>query len=106
MNIDLWQATPYDQAPASSYDQSRRADVSAEANEAPAGGDRDCLGAAADAELLEKGGPPMWEQFMEELRQEHLGTPSGTPAVATVRSTLQAGYEAVMARKAGNAAAG
>jgi DNA-binding HxlR family transcriptional regulator len=27
------------------------------------------------AELLEKGGPEMWEAFMEELRTQHLGTP-------------------------------
>ena len=51
------------------------------------------------AELLEKGGPPMWEKFMDELRHEHLGTPSDTPPDATVRATLQAGYEAVVGRK-------
>jgi DNA-binding HxlR family transcriptional regulator len=55
------------------------------------------------AELLEKGGPPMWEKFMEELRHEHLGTPSATPPDATVRATLHAGYEAVIARKARDA---
>ncbi|MEP6567642.1 MAG: transcriptional regulator, partial [Mesorhizobium sp.] len=47
-----------------------------------------------------KGGPPLWERFMDELRHDHLGTPSATPAGATVRATLQAGYEAVVARKA------
>ncbi|TIP87152.1 MAG: helix-turn-helix transcriptional regulator [Mesorhizobium sp.] len=52
------------------------------------------------AELLEKGGPPMWEKFMDELRHEHLGTPSDTPPDATVRASLQAGYKAVVARKA------
>ncbi|MER9593869.1 helix-turn-helix domain-containing protein [Mesorhizobium sp. M0244] len=51
------------------------------------------------AELLEKGGPPMWEQFMNELRHEHLGT-SPAPSGPTVRATLQAGYDAVIARKA------
>ena len=54
------------------------------------------------AELLEAGGPIMWEQFMAELREEHLGEP-GDPAqspAARVRATLQAGYEAVVARKA------
>lgn len=30
---------------------------------------------AVRAELLEKGGPPMWEAFMDELRAEHLGVP-------------------------------
>jgi DNA-binding HxlR family transcriptional regulator len=52
------------------------------------------------AELLEKGGPPMWERFMDELRHEHLATPSTPPAGVTVRATLQAAYEAVIARKA------
>ncbi|MER9452484.1 helix-turn-helix domain-containing protein [Mesorhizobium sp. M0478] len=52
------------------------------------------------AELLEKGGPSMWEQFMDELRHDHLGTPVATPAQPSVRATLQAGYEAVVARKA------
>jgi len=51
------------------------------------------------AELLEKGGPPMWETFMEELRHEHLGTPAASSG-PTVRATLQAGYEAAVARKA------
>jgi DNA-binding HxlR family transcriptional regulator len=55
------------------------------------------------AELLEKGGPAMWEQFMDELRHEHLGMPNHTPPEATVRATLQAGYEAVVARKARDA---
>ncbi|MEZ2333334.1 winged helix-turn-helix transcriptional regulator [Mesorhizobium sp. RCC_202] len=58
------------------------------------------------AELLEKGGAPLWEQFMDELRHEHLGvplkTPPGTPGV---RQQLQAAYLAVVARKA-EAAAG
>ena len=54
------------------------------------------------AELLEAGGPKMWERFMAELREEHLGAPSD-PAQSPgdrVRATLQAGYEAVVARKA------
>jgi hypothetical protein len=49
----------------------------------------------------------MWETFMEELRHEHLGTPAASSG-PTVRATLQAGYEAVVARKAlavGSAAA-
>ncbi|UVK40116.1 helix-turn-helix transcriptional regulator [Mesorhizobium sp. AR10] len=52
------------------------------------------------AELLEKGGPPMWERFMDELRHEHLGTPADASAGTSVRATLQAGFEAVVARKA------
>jgi hypothetical protein len=30
---------------------------------------------AVRAELLERGGPELWEQFMDELRAEHLGIP-------------------------------
>jgi len=41
---------------------------------------------AVRAELLEKGGPPMWEAFMDELRAHHLGTP------------LPAGHESVIKR--------
>src|SRR3954451_15999851 len=52
------------------------------------------------AELLEKGGPPMWEKFMDELRHEHLGTPAAPTAGPSVRATLQAAYEAVVASKA------
>jgi DNA-binding HxlR family transcriptional regulator len=37
----------------------------------------------ARAEVLEHGGPELWEQFMAELRNEHLGTdlPGATPSV-------------------------
>ena len=56
------------------------------------------------AELLEKGGPPLWEQFMDELRHEHLGAPATDPGRPSVRATLQAGYEAAVARKASSAA--
>jgi DNA-binding HxlR family transcriptional regulator len=52
------------------------------------------------AELLENGGPPLWEQFMDELRHEHLGAPAAVPARPSVRATLQAGYEAEVARNA------
>lgn len=53
------------------------------------------------AELLEKGGPAMWDGFMAELRHLHLGAPA--PARSVIRE-LQAAYEAVVARKAGEAA--
>ena len=43
------------------------------------------------AELLEKGGPSMWTDFMEELRADHLGGPS--PA----RSVRQELFEAYLA---------
>lgn len=52
------------------------------------------------ARLLEEGGPPMWERFMDELRNEHLGTPLHDAGAPTVRAKLQAGYETVAARKA------
>lgn len=54
------------------------------------------------AELLEDGGPEMWEKFMKELRHEHLGEPA--PAGPTVRETLQAAYLEVVARNAATAA--
>lgn len=48
------------------------------------------------AELLEEGGPPMWEAFMEELRSLHLGAPSPGRSVF---AELQAAFEAAVARK-------
>jgi len=47
------------------------------------------------AELLERGGPELWEQFMVELRHEHLGTepPAETPSV---REQLHAAYLAAV----------
>ncbi|AFL48743.1 DNA-binding HxlR family transcriptional regulator [Sinorhizobium fredii] len=51
------------------------------------------------AQLMEEGGPALWERFMDELRAEHLG-PSGASEGPSVRQTLQAAYEEVMARKA------
>lgn len=52
------------------------------------------------AELLEQGGPAMWEAFMADLRAEHLGIGKVRPADESVRGRLQAAYEAVVARKA------
>ena len=49
------------------------------------------------AELLEDGGPAMWEAFMEELRAIHRGAPY--PA-RSVFGELQAAYEATVARRA------
>ena len=51
------------------------------------------------AELLEKGGPVLWDRFMDELRHEHLGIGAQEPVGGTVRAELQAAYEAVVARK-------
>jgi DNA-binding HxlR family transcriptional regulator len=55
------------------------------------------------AELLEKGGPPMWKRFMGELRAEHLGESADTGRAshrASVRETLRAGYEKVSGQRA------
>lgn len=53
--------------------------------------------------LLEEGGPPMWEQFMSELRAEHLAALSSPGQEVSVRSQLQAGYQAVMGRNGSSA---
>jgi DNA-binding HxlR family transcriptional regulator len=43
------------------------------------------------AELLEQGGPALWQEFMDELRRSHLG--SGSPARSpSVRERLNAAY--------------
>jgi hypothetical protein len=57
---------------------------------------------AGRARLLEEGGPRMWEAFMAELRESHLGVPRPRSQgdEATVAATLQAAYEAVVAREA------
>jgi DNA-binding HxlR family transcriptional regulator len=48
------------------------------------------------AELLENGGPQMWEGFMEELRHLHLGAPAPERSVF---GELRAAFEEVVARK-------
>ncbi len=48
------------------------------------------------AELLEKGGGPLWDAFMAELRHLHLEAPR--PARSVFRE-LQAAYEKAMARR-------
>ncbi|WP_196260865.1 winged helix-turn-helix transcriptional regulator [Pelagibacterium limicola] len=42
------------------------------------------------AELLEQGGPSLWSEFMDELRNLHLGHPSKGPSVL---AQLQAAFE-------------
>lgn len=52
---------------------------------------------AVRAELLERGGPELWEQFMDELREQHLGIPR--PAGSeSVFERLRRAYEAELAR--------
>jgi DNA-binding HxlR family transcriptional regulator len=48
------------------------------------------------AQLLEEGGPSLWQGFMAELRAIHLGAPAPRRSVL---AELQAAYEAVVARK-------
>jgi len=52
---------------------------------------------AARAELLERGGPELWEQFMDELREQHLGRPRPTDSESVI-ARLRAAYEAELAR--------
>jgi DNA-binding HxlR family transcriptional regulator len=59
------------------------------------------------ARVLEEGGPEMWERFMVELREEHLGAPaSGRPkaGAASVAAELRAAHEEVVARNTMTAA--
>jgi DNA-binding HxlR family transcriptional regulator len=58
---------------------------------------------AARALILEKGGPPLWDRFMDELREQHLGItrPAGTPSVF---AELEAAYRDAVARAASGAA--
>src|SRR5215204_4405147 len=46
------------------------------------------------AQLLEEGGPELWEELMAELRASHLGAPASSPSVL---NRLQAAYEATLA---------
>jgi DNA-binding HxlR family transcriptional regulator len=48
------------------------------------------------AQLLEEGGPPLWEAFMQELRSLHLGGPA--PA-RSVLGELQAAFERIACAK-------
>jgi DNA-binding HxlR family transcriptional regulator len=55
---------------------------------------------AIRAELMEKGGPKLWARFMDELREEHLGAPTGRKRNGrSVHAELQAAYEEVVARQ-------
>jgi DNA-binding HxlR family transcriptional regulator len=51
------------------------------------------------AQLLEEGGPAMWEQFMAELREAHLGVKSKRNGLS-VAEKLRAAYEEVCGRAA------
>jgi DNA-binding HxlR family transcriptional regulator len=51
------------------------------------------------AKLLSDGGPKMWAEFMDELREVHLGIKQRRKAGASVSERLQAAYEAVVRKK-------
>jgi DNA-binding HxlR family transcriptional regulator len=52
------------------------------------------------AQLLADGGPKMWEAFMDELRERHLGKPRKKRSRPSVTAHLQEAYEAALARRA------
>jgi DNA-binding HxlR family transcriptional regulator len=52
------------------------------------------------AKLLSEGGPKMWAEFMDELRETHLGVIKRKKAGPSVGERLRKAYEKVMARKA------
>jgi hypothetical protein len=49
------------------------------------------------AELLADGGPDPWDDFMTELRAEHLGAPLPSRAGPSTAERLAAAYAAVLA---------
>ena len=49
---------------------------------------------ATGAQVLEDGGPQLWQEFMDELRHLHLGAP---PPEVSAFAKMQTAYEAVMA---------
>jgi DNA-binding HxlR family transcriptional regulator len=52
------------------------------------------------AQLLSDGGPKMWAEFMDELRQTHLGIVRRKKTGPSVGERLQAAYQRVLAKKA------
>jgi DNA-binding HxlR family transcriptional regulator len=51
------------------------------------------------AQLLRDGGPKMWAEFMDELRETHLGLKRRRKSGPSVGERLQAAYQAVLAKK-------
>jgi DNA-binding HxlR family transcriptional regulator len=51
------------------------------------------------AKLLSEGGPKMWAEFMDELRETHLGVKRRKKSGPSAGQRLQAAYEKVMAKK-------
>jgi hypothetical protein len=53
------------------------------------------------AELLTDGGPALWEDFMAELRTEHLGAPPSPGGDPTASERFAAAYAAALAAETG-----
>jgi DNA-binding PadR family transcriptional regulator len=53
---------------------------------------------AIRAKLLEEGGPKLWAEFMDELRETHLGIKRKSKG-PSVFARMQAAYEAVVAKQ-------
>ena len=53
---------------------------------------------AIRAQLLEEGGPTLWADFMDELREAHLGVKRPKTGKPTVAEWMRAAYEAVVAK--------
>jgi hypothetical protein len=53
------------------------------------------------AELLADGGPALWEDFMAELRTEHLGVPPPPGGGPSATERLAAAYAEAVAREEG-----
>jgi DNA-binding HxlR family transcriptional regulator len=51
------------------------------------------------ARLLEEGGPRMWAEFMDELRETHLNVPPRKRKGPSVGERLQRAYEETVARR-------
>lgn len=51
------------------------------------------------SEVLEKGGPELWQRFMEELRRSHLTTKGKPLSGPSVVSQMQQAYECTVPRK-------
>ncbi|MEU7936611.1 winged helix-turn-helix transcriptional regulator [Microbispora bryophytorum] len=52
---------------------------------------------AIRARLLEEGGPPLWDNLMDELREAHLGIPRPDPDRPRASRLLREAYERVLA---------
>jgi DNA-binding HxlR family transcriptional regulator len=51
------------------------------------------------AKLLSEGGPKMWAELMDELRETHLGVKRRKKSGPSVGDRLQAAYQAVVAKR-------